>query len=106
MAVTLPLFGAFLGAGVGVYVNAVRKLPLFRNPYQHALWVGAGYAFGSWLEDFETRTRQDLEGECGGLPPPTARRCLFDAVLTVVVTFATVAAMLKKREEANKHLQP
>jgi hypothetical protein len=64
MAVTLPLFGAFLGAGVGVYVNAVRKVPLFRNPYQHALWAGAGYAFGSWLEEFEQRTRQDLEGEC------------------------------------------
>ncbi|KAL4433740.1 hypothetical protein ABPG75_000181 [Micractinium tetrahymenae] len=67
--------GALLGAGVQFYVNAVRKLPLTRAPYLHVLWAGAGASFGAWLTDFEERTEKDL------------------------------AEMLKKRDEANKHIQ-
>lgn len=75
MPVSIPLFGATLGVGVQLYVNAVRKLPLMRAPWLHAVWAGAGYGFGTWLVDFEERTEKDL------------------------------SEMLKKRDAANKNLQ-
>jgi hypothetical protein len=63
MAVPVPLVGAALGVGVQVYVNAVRKLPLMRNPWLHVLCGSAGYGFGSWLVEFEAKTHKDLTGE-------------------------------------------
>ncbi|PRW20745.1 hypothetical protein C2E21_8719 [Chlorella sorokiniana] len=75
MPASAPLFGAVLGVGVQLYVNAVRKLPLMRDPWLHVLWAGAGASFGTWLVSFEERTEKDL------------------------------AELLRKREEANKHLQ-
>ena len=69
MPVTAPLFGAVLGVGVQLYVNAVRKLPLMRDPWLHVLWAGAGASFGTWLVSFEERTERDLAGE-----PPGGRR--------------------------------
>ncbi|EFN51821.1 hypothetical protein CHLNCDRAFT_139659 [Chlorella variabilis] len=74
-ALSIPAFGAALGVGVQLYVNAVRKLPLMRDPWLHVLWGGAGYSFGTWLVGFERRTEKDL------------------------------AEMLRKRDEANKNLQ-
>lgn len=60
---TPTILGAFLGFGVQIYSNAVRKLPLMQSPWQHAVAAGAGAAFGTWLVDFETRTRKDLDGK-------------------------------------------
>lgn len=60
---SVPLMGAALGVGVQLYVNAVRKMPLMRQPWMHVLWAGAGASFGAWLVDFEERTERDLNGE-------------------------------------------
>ena len=63
MVATQAAFGALLGVGVQLYVNAVRKLPLMRDPWLHVLWAGAGASFGTWLVGFEERTEKDLRGE-------------------------------------------
>ena len=42
MAVSGTVFGAMLGLGVQFYSNAVRKLPLMRNPWEHAIALGLG----------------------------------------------------------------
>ena len=57
------VIGGLMGLGVQLYVNTVRKLPLFRNPWEHVLLVGAGAAFGNWIVDFEERTAEDVRGE-------------------------------------------
>ena len=56
------VWGALLGLGVQLYTNAVRKLPLTRNPWEHAIAMGAGAAFGTWLVKFEAETEQELAG--------------------------------------------
>lgn len=74
MPVSAPLFGAVLGVGVQLYVNAVRKLPLMRDPWLHVLWAGAGASFGTWLVSFEDRTEKDLAGEApAGRQQPAGR---------------------------------
>ncbi|KAL6779359.1 hypothetical protein ACKKBG_A12015 [Auxenochlorella protothecoides x Auxenochlorella symbiontica] len=55
------IIGGLLGLGVQLYCNAVRKLPLMRNPWEHVLFIGAGAAFGNWLVDFEERTALELK---------------------------------------------
>ena len=52
-----------MGLGVQLYVNAVRKLPLMRNPWEHAIWAGAGAAFGTWIVSFEKETEKELTGQ-------------------------------------------
>lgn len=59
------IIGGLLGLGVQLYCNAVRKLPLMRNPWEHVLFIGAGAAFGNWLVDFEERTALELKGRKG-----------------------------------------
>ena len=56
------LVGSLLGFGVQVYTNAVRKLPLLRSPWQHAIAAGVGAAFTTWLVRFEEQTAQELSG--------------------------------------------
>ena len=46
MAVSGTVFGAMLGLGVQFYSNAVRKLPLMRNPWEHAIALGLGGVAG------------------------------------------------------------
>ena len=46
MAVSGTVFGAMLGLGVQFYSNAVRKLPLMRNPWEHAIALGVGGVAG------------------------------------------------------------
>jgi hypothetical protein len=54
--------GAFAGLFVATYANVVRKLPAFRQPWQHVGLIGAGaYGFNQ-LEAFEERVR------CAPLP--------------------------------------
>lgn len=52
-----------MGLSVQLYVNAVRKLPLLRNPWEHVVCIGLGAYGGCWLKDFEERTTKDVEGE-------------------------------------------
>lgn len=143
-AVSAPVFGAVLGVGVQLYVNAVRKYPLMRTPWMHVAWAGAGAAFGTWLVDFEERTEKDLTGArrvlgagvwargataravlccCMGAQAARARRQRGDGrrrsgaqqgvrqrgVCSPAALFSwahafPAAAMLKKRDEANKRL--
>jgi hypothetical protein len=56
------VWGAAFGLGLQFYINAVRKLPLLRNPWQHAVAMGAGAAFGSWLVEFEAQQERELAG--------------------------------------------
>lgn len=62
--VSATLVGAIMGLGVQFYANAIRKVPLMRNPWQHVILAGTGAAFASWVVDFETRTQKELEGAC------------------------------------------
>jgi len=61
MAISGTVFGAVLGLGVQFYSNAVRKLPLMRNPWEHAIALGVGGAAGHWLVGFEERTAAELD---------------------------------------------
>ena len=57
MVATSTVIGAFAGMFVATYSNVVRKLPAFRQPWQHAAMIGAGaYGFNQ-LEAFEERVR-------------------------------------------------
>ena len=47
MAVSGTVFGAMLGLGVQFYSNAVRKLPLMRNPWEHAIAASVGGVAGT-----------------------------------------------------------
>ena len=61
------LVGGVLGLGIPLYANALRKMPLWRNPWEHVAWVAAGAAFGSWLVKWERETEKDLMSEpCSG----------------------------------------
>ena len=60
--VSAAITGAFLGLGVQLYVNAIRKLPMFRNPWQHAIAAGAGAGFTTWLVEYEARTEKEVAG--------------------------------------------
>ena len=60
---TPTVLGAVLGFGVQIYANAVRKIPLMQSPWQHAVAAGLGAGFGTWLVDFEERTKKDLDGK-------------------------------------------
>lgn len=52
-----------MGFSVQLYVNAVRKMPLMRNPWEHAIWAGAGAAVGSWIVSLEKETEKELTGQ-------------------------------------------
>lgn len=56
------VIGAGLGLAVQLYCNALMKLPLMRNPWQHAIAMGAGAAFAGWLVKFEEQTEKELAG--------------------------------------------
>ncbi len=61
MAASGAAIGSLLGLGVQLYANAVRKLPLMRNPWEHAIAIGLGGYAGKWLVEFEERTALELE---------------------------------------------
>lgn len=56
------VIGACLGLGAQLYINAVRKLPLMRNPWEHVIAMGAGAAFGGWIVGVEEKTAKDVKG--------------------------------------------
>lgn len=59
------LVGGVLGLGIQLYVNAVRKLPLWRNPWHHAIAIGSGAAFANWVLKIEAETEKELAGAWG-----------------------------------------
>eukprot|EP00898_Chlorokybus_atmophyticus_P006058 jgi/Chlat1/6453/Chrsp45S05957 len=65
MPATATIVGMYLGLGVQLYSNAVRKLPLMRHPWEHLLAIGLGGAFGSgvarWEEKLIVQTTEYLE---------------------------------------------
>ncbi|KAF0852321.1 mitochondrial Complex I CI NADH:ubiquinone oxidoreductase subunit B14.5b N4BM/NDUFC2 [Andalucia godoyi] len=61
MGFTAVLVGSVLGLGVQVYSNAVRKLPLFRRPWEHLIAVGVGGAFGYTIRKVELEQAESLQ---------------------------------------------
>lgn len=62
MPTTTTLVGGLFGLGVQFYVNGVRKLPAFRNPWEHVLMFGAGAVFANYVANLEEKTAAELEG--------------------------------------------
>ncbi len=60
MGLSATIVGAFTGATVMVYTNAIRKMPMIRQPWGHVILATAGaYTFNAIL-DFEQQVSQDL----------------------------------------------
>lgn len=62
---TATLIGGLLGLSGQLYCNAIRKLPLMRNPWEHVIAIGIGAAFGDWVVRYEEATAADVRGEAG-----------------------------------------
>eukprot|EP00227_Mantoniella_beaufortii_P008430 CAMPEP_0197590300 /NCGR_PEP_ID=MMETSP1326-20131121/10934_1 /TAXON_ID=1155430 /ORGANISM="Genus nov. species nov., Strain RCC2288" /LENGTH=83 /DNA_ID=CAMNT_0043155319 /DNA_START=98 /DNA_END=349 /DNA_ORIENTATION=+ len=58
---TVSLVGAGFGFGMQLYINALRKFPLLRNPWEHVFWTGAGVAFANWNVEFEKKLTKRVE---------------------------------------------
>lgn len=50
-----------MGLGVVLYSNAVRKLPLYRSPWEHVIGLGLGAYCGNWLVKYEDRTAREID---------------------------------------------
>jgi len=61
MVSTPTMVGALLGLGVQLYSNAVRKLPLMRNPWEHVIGIGVGVWAANGIVQFEERMAIDVE---------------------------------------------
>lgn len=55
-------FGGCIGLGINMYSNALRKVPLMRQPWEHLIALGGGAWAGNWLVEYEHRTAIELEG--------------------------------------------
>ncbi|GMH33410.1 hypothetical protein BSKO_01244 [Bryopsis sp. KO-2023] len=56
---TPAIFGALVGVTLQIYANAVRKVPVWRSPWEHAIWGGLGAAAFS----YGAQKKADLEVE-------------------------------------------
>ncbi|ACO67185.1 hypothetical protein MICPUN_109457 [Micromonas commoda] len=54
------LIGASLGFGMQLYINALRKLPLLRNPWEHVFWTGVGAAAANMNAEWEAKLRKEV----------------------------------------------
>ena len=54
-------FGGCIGLGINLYSNALRKVPLMRQPWEHVIALGAGAWAGNALVEYENRTAKELE---------------------------------------------
>lgn len=57
---TPTLMGIFAGLYVAVYSNAVRKLPIMRNPWEHFLYAGVGAYAMNTLVAYEAKVEEDV----------------------------------------------
>lgn len=55
-------FGACIGLGINLYSNALRKVPLMRQPWEHLIAIGGGAWVGNKIVEYEHRTAKELEG--------------------------------------------
>lgn len=60
MGLSATLVGAFTGAGVMVYANAIRKMPLIRQPWGHVMLGAAGAYAANAVVDFEKQVAVEL----------------------------------------------
>merc|ERR1712205_94882 len=61
MPATTTLIGGGLGFCMQMYINALRKLPVLRNPWQHVFWTGAGAGFANWNAEWEAKLRKEVD---------------------------------------------
>ena len=54
-------FGGCIGLGINMYSNALRKVPLMRQPWEHVIATGLGAWAGNQLVEFENRTAKELD---------------------------------------------
>lgn len=54
-------FGGCIGLGINMYSNALRKVPLMRQPWEHVIAAGLGAWAGNQLVEFENRTAKELD---------------------------------------------
>ena len=54
-------FGGCIGLGINMYSNALRKVPLMRQPWEHLIAMGLGAYTGNYLVEFENRTAKELD---------------------------------------------
>ena len=55
-------FGGCIGLAINMYSNALRKVPLMRQPWEHLIAIGGGAWAGKQLVEYENRTAKELEG--------------------------------------------
>jgi len=60
MTIFSTLTGASIGLGLQFYSNAVRKLPLFRQPWLHVAFLTAGAVAGSKYPQWECKLREEV----------------------------------------------
>lgn len=61
MVATATIVGAALGLSVQLYSNAVRKLPLMRHPWEHAVGMGLGVAAAHTMLRLEQQAEASLK---------------------------------------------
>lgn len=50
-----------MGLGINLYSNALRKVPLMRQPWEHLIAIGIGAYTGNYLVEYEHRTAKELD---------------------------------------------
>ena len=71
MGLTGGLFGVCVGVGIQLYSNAVRKLPLAREPYLHVAFASIGGYVGLKYSGWEQKLLSDVNAmrEDRNMPP-------------------------------------
>eukprot|EP00216_Chloropicon_sp_CCMP2111_P006800 CAMPEP_0198240590 /NCGR_PEP_ID=MMETSP1446-20131203/5653_1 /TAXON_ID=1461542 ORGANISM="Unidentified sp, Strain CCMP2111" /NCGR_SAMPLE_ID=MMETSP1446 /ASSEMBLY_ACC=CAM_ASM_001112 /LENGTH=74 /DNA_ID=CAMNT_0043923331 /DNA_START=21 /DNA_END=245 /DNA_ORIENTATION=- len=60
-AATAALFGGTLGFLTQMYSNAVRKLPVLKNPWEHGVASILGAGFGVGVIHYEDKLKKYIE---------------------------------------------
>jgi hypothetical protein len=53
--------GAVSGVGIAAFANGLRRLPVFSDPWKHAVAAGVGAAGLMYSADVETQLKADVE---------------------------------------------
>lgn len=61
MPVSGAVFGASIGLGIQLFSNGLRKVPMLRDPWEHAIFIGLGAYCGDWLVKYEERTAREVD---------------------------------------------
>ncbi|EEH58869.1 uncharacterized protein MICPUCDRAFT_56150 [Micromonas pusilla CCMP1545] len=60
-ATTATMAGAAMGFGTQLFINALRKLPLLRNPWEHVLWTGGGVWAANAMAEWEVKLTEEVK---------------------------------------------